>query len=392
MLLETLLLLLIAASWLFWLVALWAVWTLLRSQPEGDPTFSPPVSILKPVRGLDAGAYENFASFCQQNYPDFELLFGIADPEDPAVAVIQRLQRDFRGCTIRLVIGPAFGANRKASLLHHLSTQACHEVLVISDSDMRVTPEYLRRVVAPLANRHVGLVTCPYWGKHALSLAARLEALYMGVTFLPSLAVASRLFHIPGAVGATVALRSKDLAKLGGFAAIADYLADDYELGARVASLGLRVLLSSYVVDSILGSTTFGQQWHRELRWARCTRVSRPREYPGLLLTFSTPLALCLLLISGLAPPAWQALAVSLSLRWLVAWGVIRCVGDQEARRWLIWLPLRDVLSALVWLVAGLGRHITWREERFVLYRDGRMQPLPQSAGRRWAGIRVWRF
>jgi len=333
----------------------------------------PPVSILKPVKGLDFQAYENFVSFCRQDYPEFELLFGVADLADPVIPVIERLQRDFPQHNIRLFVVEASGSNRKASVLHHLAGQACHEVLVISDSDMRVASDYLRRVVAPLAHEDIGLVTCPYRGEASLTLTARLEALYLGSTFLPSVIVARRFLDMRFALGATMALRRSDLARIGGFAAVADYLADDYQIGARVASLGLRVHLSDYVVAYFMGATTFRGQWNREVRWLRCSRVSRPLEYPGMLLTFSTPLAATLALASGFSPLGRWALLISVLVRWLVAWLVTGYTGDQTARRWLIWLPLRDMLSALVWCAGGLGRSVTWRGEKFRLLPDGRM-------------------
>jgi ceramide glucosyltransferase len=267
----------------------------------------------------------------------------------------------------------ASGSNRKASILHGLADQARHEVLVVSDSDMRVTPDYLRRVVAPLSDEQIGLVTCPYRGEFPFNLTARLEALYVGSTFLPSVIVARRFLDMRFALGATVALRRSDLARIGGFAAVANYLADDYQLGARVADLGLRVHLSDYVVADVLGATTFRDQWDREVRWARCSRVSRPLEYPGLLLTFSTPLAVTLALITGFATLGWLTLLISVLVRWLVAWQVAGYTGDQVVRQWLVWLPVRDMLSALVWCAGGLGRRVTWRGEEFSLRPNGRM-------------------
>ncbi len=378
--LQKLLLLLIFASWFYWLIACLLVSDFFRSRPEPDVGFTPPVSILKPVRGLDAQAYENFASFCRQDYPDFELLFGVADPADPAVPVVERLRRDFPQCPIRLIVAQAFGANRKASILHHLASQARHEILVVSDSDTRVTPEYLRRVVAPLADEKVGLVTCPYRGEAAMTFTARLEALHMGATFLPSVMVARKFLKMRFAMGATIALRRQALNRLGGFAAVADYLADDYQLGVRIADLGYRVQLSNYIVLIILGATTFQEQWTREVRWARTNRVCRPREYPGILLTFTTPLAATLALLSGFATLEWRIFLISLLLRWWVAWRVTGYTGDWEARRWLLWLPVRDMLSALVWCVGGVGRHIVWRGEAYVLLPGGRMQPLSSPA------------
>jgi len=377
--LETCLVVLVALSWLYWWVAWWTARRFFRCRQRAKPCFTPPVSMLKPVKGLDAEAYQNFASFCRQDYPSFELLFGVADPEDPVVFIVKRLQHDFPEHNIRLVTGPAIGSNRKVSLLHHLTAQAQHEVLVISDSDMRVTPDYLRRVVAPLSDEQIGLVHCPYRASVLLSLAARLEALRMGATFMPSALVASQLLKMPFALGATTALRRRDLARMGGFAAIADYLADDHQLGARIGGLGLRVHLCDYVITSILGETTWSDLWHRELRWERCNWVSSPWGTLGLLVSFSTPLALVLLLTSGFSATGWQALAISLLLRWLVAWRMTVYTGASETRQALIWLPIRDVLSALVWCVAGLGRRIVWRGEVFVLRADGKMYPVPPS-------------
>jgi ceramide glucosyltransferase len=374
--LETALLVLIIISWIYWLVAWWMVRRLFRAPEVGDPDFQPPVSILKPVKGLDAQAYKNFASFCRQDYPQFELLFGVADSGDPAVAVVERLQRDFPNCQIRLLCAPDIGPNQKASLLAHLSEQAQYEVLVMSDSDMRVTPDYLRWVVPLLAKEGTGLVNCLYRGEATLTLSAGLEALYMGVTFLPSAVVARRLLRMNFAMGGTVAVRRRDLARMGGFASIVDYLADDHQLGARIGQLGLQVRMADYVVASVLGATTFQEQWEREVRWARCTRVSRPLEYPGLLLTFSTPLSCTLLLASGFGQAAWLALCVSMALRWLVAWLVSGHTGDQEARHWLFWLPVRDLLTTLVWVFGLFGRRVTWRGETYLVDRVGRIHPL----------------
>jgi len=402
--LQELLALLVAASWVYWLVACWMTRCFFRAgtadesrtpsqggtaagaaaaPPAGPPgdgrrtPFTPPVSILKPVRGLDPRAYENFASLCRQEYPEYEILFGVDDPADPVVHVIRRLERDFPGVPVRLVVGRTFGANRKASILHYLVAHARHDVLVMSDSDMRAGPDYLGRVVAPLEDESVGLVTCPYVGGQVRSLPAGLEALHMGVTFLPSVVVARQVLAMRFAMGASIAVRRRELERIGGFAALADYLAEDYQLGVRVSDLGLRVHLSDHVMKCILGATTFIEEWRREVRWARCARLSRPLEYPGLLLTFSTPLAAILTMVSDFSPPALQALAVSMVLRWTVGWLVSGYTGDAVSRRWLLWLPVRDVLSALVWLAAGLGRHVVWRGVEYELEPDGRMHPVP---------------
>lgn len=378
--LEAFVFLIVVATWAYWLVACWLVRDFVKERRKSGRRFTSPVSILKPVKGLDAQAYENFASFCRQDYPDYELVFGIADADDPVIPVIERLKQDFPERDIRLYVAPATHVNRKASLLHFLAARARHDTLVVSDSDMRVTPDYLQRVVAPLAEEGVGLVSCLYRGQDPVTFTARLEALHMGVTFLPSVLVARRFLNMRFALGATMALRRRDLARIGGFAAVGDYLADDYQVGVRIADLGLQVHLSDYVVNSVLGPTTFREQWDREVRWAHCTRVSRPLEYPGLLLTFSTPVAVILGLLTGFDLLASISLVCSLLLRWLVAWVVTGFTENRPARRWFIWLPLRDMLSALVWCAGAVSQCVVWRGERYVLQPGGRLRPLPPDA------------
>jgi ceramide glucosyltransferase len=372
-LIQALLLLLTVASWVYWLVAWWWVRELFHPRPTEDLSFTPPVSVLKPVKGLDFQAYENFVSFCRQDYAEYEVLFGVADASDPVVPVIERVQRDFPQVPIRLIIAPAMQVNRKASLLHILAARARYEILVASDSDMRVRPDYLRRLVAPFFDEQIALVTCPYRGEYPETLTARLEALHMGATFLPSVTVARRFLDMHFALGATMAVRKSALTRIGGFAAVADYLADDFQLGWRIAGLGFRVHLSNYVVASVLGPTTFREQWEREVRWARCNRVSRPWEYPGLVLTFSTPLAVIFLIATYFSPLGFLVVGLSLLLRWLVAWSVLGEIGARELRRWLFWLPVRDMLSALVWCAGAIGRRVVWRGEAFLVQGDGRL-------------------
>lgn len=373
---ELLLLWMIYFSWVYWVLACWGVRTFFkpgRRSERGTPsTYTPPVSILKPVCGLDHGAFENFASFCRQDYPEFEIIFGVASRSDPAVRIIRDLQRTFPERRIKLVVGRPVGANQKVGLLYYMEREARHDVLVLSDSDMRVGPDYLRRVVAPLAEPDVGLVTCPYRGEDAISLPAKLEALHMSVIFLPSVVIAWKL-GLSFALGATVVIRRRDLMRIGGFRAIADYLADDFQLGCRIGSLGLKTMLSNYVTVSVLGRTTFTDQWNREVRWAKCNRVSRPREYPGILLTLPTPLAGAFAVVSGFSPQSQQVLLISLVLRLVAAWLITGCVGDRNGRKYLFLLPIREMLSALVWFAGLVGRRIVWRGREYILAEHGKM-------------------
>lgn len=368
------------ASWIYWVTACWCVISFFREpQPEADPE-APPVSLLKPMCGVDAEAYENLRSFVAQDYPCYEILCGVTDPDDPALDLVRQLQREFPQCPIRAIVAPPRGANDKVSVLCSLAEQANYDILVACDSDMRVGSDYLRRVCAPLQDPAVGLVTCLYRGERPESLTAVLEALYIGASFIPSVLVARRYLRMGFAMGATMALRRAQLREIGGFEAIADYLADDYELGARVKAAGYRVHLSGYVTRTVLGATTLRQQWEREVRWAKCARVSRPLEYPALLLTFSTPLALLVAVSLGFSTLGCAIVATSLLVRWLVAWQVSARTEDRVVRQAWPWLPVRDVLTAAVWCAAGVGRQVAWRGRRYVLSEGGRLQQcLPRQ-------------
>ncbi|MDI7275140.1 MAG: bacteriohopanetetrol glucosamine biosynthesis glycosyltransferase HpnI [Anaerolineae bacterium] len=381
MLCPLVLLILTIMSWVYWLVACWCAATFFAEpQPAADEHL-PPVSLLKPMRGLDAGAYENLRSHLTQDYPAYEVLVGVTDGRDPALEVVRELQREFGGRRIRAFVAPKVGANDKVSSLCYLAQQASYDTLVVCDSDMRVTGDFLARMTAPLHDPSVGLVTCLYRGAQAETFTAVLEALYIGATFLPSVLVARRYLRMRFALGAAVALRRQQLQEIGGFEVLADYLADDYQLGARVAATGKRVHLCDYTTQTILGATTFRQQWDREVRWAKCTRVSRPLEYPGLLLTFSTPLALLTAASLGFSTAGCGAVVVSLLVRWLVARQMAGHLGDRLILASWLWLPVRDLLTAAVWCAAGLGRRVNWRDGRYVLCEGGRLRELaPREA------------
>jgi ceramide glucosyltransferase len=397
--LEKFLLVLIILSWIYWIVAIILVFHFFTRQTnhfiqapaEDTLPYQPPISILKPVHGLDTEAYQNFLSFCQQDYPNYEILFGVDQLDDPAVPLIEQLQREHPECAVRLVLAEPGGPNRKANILQSLTEVARHDVLVISDSDMRATSDYLRRVVAPLEQEQVGLVTCPYRGSRALNLTAGLESLHMGVTFLPGVMVARHFLNMRFAMGATIALRREDLKKIGGFSSVKDYLADDYEIAIRIADLGRKVILSDYVMVSVLGATTFSEQWDREVRWSRCNRVNRPMEYPGYLLLFHVPMALALLFFSDTSLFARQVFVACLLFRWFTSWLITTQTGDLESRRWLIWLPIRDLLSVLVWFTGAFSRRIKWRGDTFIVSSDGRMAPagswIPEWFRRHFGGL-----
>lgn len=330
----------------------------------------PPVSILKPIKGADPNLYEALRSHCLLDYPEYELLFGITDANDAAVPVIEKLKHEFSGRAIRIVrCEQRLGTNGKVSSLAQLTKSAVHEFLVVSDSDIRVEGDYLRNIISGLLRPGVGLVTCLYRGVAGGTLGSKLEALGISTDFVPGVLVARFIERgIRFGLGSTLALRRRDLEKIGGFEAIVDYLGDDYELGRRISEKNLRVELSSSVVETHLPAYDLIGFFSHQLRWARTIRASRPLGYAGLLFTFTLPWAVAALLLTHWAVWAWWLLSGALLARGAMAFVSARQVlRDTQAIRWLWLLPLRDLVSVGIWLAGLFGRKITWRGESFIL-------------------------
>jgi ceramide glucosyltransferase len=329
----------------------------------------PSVSILKPLKGTDPEMYESFRSHCVQNYPEYEILFGVSDANDPAAALVEKLQREFSRQSVRLVMCEKnLGANGKVSSLVQLAAKAKYSVLLVNDSDIRVAPDYLRTVITELHLPNTGLVTCLYRGVPAKTLASRLESLGISTDFVPGVLAAKQIEGLHFGLGSTLAFRRKDLEVIGGFEAIVDYLADDYELGKRIAEQGLKVVLSNSVVETFLPAYGFSGFFSHQLRWARTIRASRPGGYAGLLFTYTLPwAALCLLVARG-ATWAWALFAVAVMLRLTMAWASAASVlKDENAIRSLWLLPLRDFVAPVIWLAGWFGRKIVWRGDEFEL-------------------------
>jgi ceramide glucosyltransferase len=335
----------------------------------------PSVSILKPLKGVDPEIYESFRSHCLLDYPDYEIIFGVSEADDPAVQTVRRLQQEFPQRTIQLIVcSQNLGANRKVSNLIQMLEVARHDRLIVDDSDIRVQTDYLRHVVAPLADPAVGMVTCLYRGMPGPTLGSRLESLGISTDFAAGVLVARSLEGgVRFGLGSTLAFRRVDLQAIGGFESLVDHLADDYELGRRIAALGRRVVLSEVVVDTFLPPYDFKGFFQHQLRWGRAIRDSRPWGYFGLLLTFGLPWALLTVIASRGAYWAWGLLGATLVLRLAVVLVVGRGVlGDQQVLRLLPLLPLRDGIAALVWIASLVSNTISWRGDSFVL-KDGKL-------------------
>jgi ceramide glucosyltransferase len=351
-----------------------------RERGRAIPNYSPAVSVLKPVRGVDFGSYENFASFCRQDYPNYEILFAVNDEADPAVPMIRQIIADFPDRRIRLLIGAEhLGTNRKVNKLARLAREARHDILVLTDGDVRVGPDYLREVVAPLVDPKIGAVTCFYRGIAEKNLGAEIEAIGASSDFFAGVLMAEWTEGITFALGASIATTRECLGKTGGFAAIADALADDYELGNRIVKAGGKVVLSRESVWTMYPAQTSRSFWDHQVRWARTVRLCRPLPYMGLLFTQGLP---WVLLAALLAPARWIAVVYLLAyliLRLAMAWTVgIWGVGDEVLRRkfWLV--PLRDVIHFVVWLASFASNHIRWGSVEYVV-RQGRMVPIAGS-------------
>ncbi len=367
------------SSSIYYVVCLYAAGSFLRARKlekrARRATPLPPVSILKPLKGTDPDIYQSFRSHCLQDYPEYEIIFGVSDPADPAVASVEQLQREFSSRAIGLVVCPAIlGANVKVSNLEQMLQAARYEHLLVNDSDIRVEPDYLRRVIAPLADEQVGMVTCLYRGIASGTIGSQLESLGINTDFCPSVLVARQLEGgIRFGLGSTLAFRRPDLRRIGGFKSIVDYLADDYELGRRIADLGKEIVLSDSVVETHLPAYSLREFVGHQLRWARGVRDARLGGYVGLVSTFGLMWALATLIAAHAAPWSWAVLVEVLVLRVAVALAVGKAVLQDEQAIGQLWLLLvRDLVAVAIWVASFFGHTVTWRGDRFEL-RDGRL-------------------
>lgn len=346
-----------------------------RNRDSGLSQSTAAVSVLKPLKGTDPQMYETLASHCRQSYQEYEIIFGVGDAGDPAVAEVNRLKVEFPQRSIRLLVCEEdLGTNTKVSNLAQMLRHASHEHIVVNDSDIRVGPDYLRRVLAPLAGPRTGMVTCLYRGVAASTLGSRLESLGISSDFCAGVLAARKLEGgIHFGLGSTLAFRRHDLKAIGGFEAVVDYLADDYEIGKRISNLGLRVQLATEIVETFLPPYTMEQFLQHQLRWARTIRASRPTGYAGLCLTFGMVWALLAVLFSAGAAWAWILLGGVLLARVAVALAVGRFVlNDKHVLRLLPVLPVRDILGVLVWIAGFTGSTVSWRGDSFTL-KDGKL-------------------
>lgn len=352
----------------------------LRRRPNSS-SLQPPVTILKPLCGAEPGLHENLRSFCIQNYPHFEVIFGVRDAADPACSVVERLSGEFAATPIRLVVDPKLhGSNRKVSNLINMLPHAKHEFLVMADSDASVGPDYLSTVTAPLHDGAVGLVTCLYRAMPTGSIWSRLGAMYVNEWYMPLVRL-SWLFGYRGYVsGQTLCMRHSTLRAIGGLDALADQLAEDHRLGQLVRGSNLKIELSPYVIDGEHHEPDLRSVARHELRWMRTIRALRPRSFLGIFLTFSFPLGLLGIALMAdtatISPAAWSLFGVGVAARVALHF-VHRIRGARFILSDLWLLPPCDILILWVWFRSLFTSRIAWRNDEFDVDADGVMHPLP---------------
>jgi ceramide glucosyltransferase len=346
----------------YYVSASWAALRFFKRERKGShPGFTPRVSLLKPVRGTDFASYENFVSFCRQDYPDYEILFAVTDETDEALPLIHRLIAEFPARRIRLFVGaPPLGANNKVNKLVRLAQEAEHEILVMTDGDVRVGPHYLREVVAPLAEPSTGAVTSFYRAVAQRNLGAELEAVGASSDFFAGVLVAEWMEGMSFALGASIATTKTWLRKIGGLEPIANMLSDDYEIGNRIAEAGGKVVLSREPVWTMYPAQSPSSFWAHQVRWARTVRLCRPLSYIGLLFTQGLPWAM----LAAAVAHTWVTagfLAAYLLLRLTMAYVVgVWGVGDEVLRHRLYLVPFRDAVNFIIWLASFGSNRITW--------------------------------
>jgi ceramide glucosyltransferase len=336
-----------------------------------DDAHLPPVSVLKPVHGLEARLKENIESFFRQDYPDYEILFAADEANDAALDVVREVCSRYPHVRSRILVTGTPWPNPVVYAFHCMAEAAAHEILVTTDSDVEVDPRYLREIVPPLLDPQVGMVTCVYRGKNAAGFFSGLTAIGMSVEMTAGVLVANLLEGMKFGLGPTTVVRKDSLARIGGYTALRDYIAYDFAIGNLMAQAGYRVVLSRQVIDHVVNQASFRRMWQNQLRWAQTTRYSRPKGHFGSGLIFAMPYGLLGLLAAGWLG-YWGigflllgvAVLNRLAEAWLVGWMVVR---DPQIRRapWLY--PLRDLLGFLVWFASYLNLRYVWRDSRFEL-------------------------
>ncbi len=382
-LLEVVLLVGLGASTWYYLTMMYSAGEFMaRREPLPPSDELPPMTVLKPLKGLDPELYENLASLCEQDYGEFQVICGVADAADPAVAVVRQLQAAYPHVDVELIVDARiYGTNYKISNLHNMYRHAKHDVIVLADSDIRVGRRCLRRLAARLRHPGVGLVTCSYRAVNKGGFSTLPETLFINTDFFGMIMVARKVERAQYAFGATIALRRAVLDEIGGFLPLANQLADDYQLGNRVAALGYELALSEDVVDTVVAVGTWQRLFQHQLRWARTYRICRPGGYFASILTHGTLWAVLNVLYNRFSPMSVAASLGVIGLRYLAA-AVLSWRHLHANTRWyeLLLVGPKDLLISTIWFLAFLGDTVWWSGRRFRVLPNGELLDLTPGA------------
>lgn len=372
---QGLLLLPVAGGSIFCLLCVWAVARFLKRSAPPAGRFLPPVTVLKPIYGLDKGLEHSLRTICRQDYPDYQVVMSVQRENDPALPLLQKLAAEFPDRVTLVVKSSEPVVNGKVQNLVNGLAAARHEILIISDSDARVRPDYLRTIVAPLEDETIGYVCTLYRSVGADKLQEKFELLSLNADFVPSLVFSAVTGAADFCIGATVAFRKSDLEKIGGMADLGNYLVEDYELGRRLLKLGKRMVLLPHTIEILADYSTFRGWWNHQIYWDQNTWAANPTGFVLTILTRAVPFSLLFALTRGFDEIGVNVVLGALVVRLATAEAIARMMNDLEGRRasWL--LPVRDMFALISWYIAITRRSFEWRGLRFGLTKDGRIVP-----------------
>lgn len=372
--LQGVLLVPVVGGGIFCLLCVWATARFMK-RPISMGAFQPPVTVLKPIYGHDKGLEENLLSLCRQDYPNFQIVMSVQREDDPALPVLRKLEADFPDRVTLVVKTSEPVVNGKVQNLVNGLTAARHEILVISDSDVRVRPDYLKNIVAPLEQPDVGYVCTLYRSVDARSFQEKMELLSLNADFVPSLIFSAVTGAADFCIGATVAFRNTDLTAIGGMADLGNYLVEDYELGRRLLAMGKRMVLLPHAVEIVADYPTFRSWWHHQIYWDQNTWAANPTGFVLTILTRGVPFALFFAMLRGFDNTGLNILMATLVLRLGTAEAIAHILRDREGQRAAWLLPVRDLFALVSWYIALTRRTFEWRGLRFGLTKDGRIVP-----------------
>ena len=344
---------------------------------ELSDKFQPAVTVLKPVRGLEKDLKANLSSICTQDYPEYQVVYSVQDPADPALAILEEIQAEFGSERVSVTISTVqVGANGKVNNLVGAIAQARHDTFIISDSDTNLPSDYIATIVAPLANPNVGCVCTPFKVIKGDRWFEKLELLTMNADFIPSVIFAEVSGTAKACLGPSIAIQRSTLEALGGLESLADYLVEDYELGRRLWTSGKQVILLPYLIGATVDLKNWQQWWTHQVYWDQNTYLAQPLPFVATILIRAVPFALLFAIARLGDPVGLSVLAATIAMRLLTAALVAVKLADGETQRSLYLLPLRDIFGLIFWGLAFTVRKVVWRGVEFKLTSQGKMVPL----------------